>query len=38
VAALIAGIALAERDDDARIQLGTRVFDALHALYRRKRS
>jgi hypothetical protein len=38
VAALIAGIALAERDDDARIQLGTRVFDALLALYRRKRT
>jgi hypothetical protein len=38
VAALIAGIALAERDDDARIELGMRVFDALVALYRRKRS
>jgi hypothetical protein len=38
VAALIAGIALAERDDEARIQLGMRVFDALLALYRRKRS
>jgi hypothetical protein len=38
IAALIAGIALAERDDDARIQLGMRVFDALLALYRRKRS
>jgi hypothetical protein len=37
VAALIAGIALAERDDDARIQLGMRMFDALLALYRRKR-
>jgi hypothetical protein len=38
VAALIAGIALAERDDEARIGLGMRVFDALLALYRRKRS
>jgi hypothetical protein len=38
VAALIAGIALAERDDEARIQLGVRVFDALLALYRRKRN
>src|SRR5579859_1811812 len=38
VAALIAGIALAERDDEARIELGMRVFDALLALYRRKRS
>ena len=38
VAALIAGIALAEKDDEARIQLGMRVFDALLALYRRKRS
>ncbi len=38
VAALIAGIALAERDDEARIQFGVRVFDALLALYRRKRS
>jgi hypothetical protein len=37
VAALIAGIALAERDDDARIQFGVRVFDALLTLYRRKR-
>ena len=37
VAALIAGIALAEKDDDARIQLGVRVFDALLALYRRRR-
>jgi hypothetical protein len=37
VAALIAGIALAEREDDARIQLGVRVFDALLALYRRRR-
>lgn len=37
VAALVAGIALAERDDDARIALGSRVLDALLELYRRKR-
>jgi hypothetical protein len=36
VAALVAGIALAERDDDARIALGSRVLDALLELYRRK--
>jgi hypothetical protein len=38
VAALIAGIALAERDDEARIALGSRMFDALLELYRRKRA
>ncbi len=37
VAALVAGIALSERDDDARIALGSRMFDALLELYRRKR-
>jgi hypothetical protein len=37
IAALIAGIALNERDDDARIALGSRIFDALLELYRRKR-
>jgi hypothetical protein len=37
VAALVAGIALAERDDEARIALGSRVLDALLELYRRKR-
>jgi hypothetical protein len=38
VAALIAGIALAQREDDARIELGGRMFDALLELFRRKRS
>lgn len=38
IAALIAGIALSEGDDEARIALGSRVFDALLALYRRKRN
>jgi hypothetical protein len=37
VAAIIAGIALAEREDEARIALGSRMFDALLQLYRRKR-
>lgn len=37
VAALIAGIALTERDDGARIELGGRLFGALFELYRRKR-
>jgi hypothetical protein len=34
---LIAGIALTESDDEGRIALGARVFDALLELYRRKR-
>ena len=38
VAALIAGIAVAERDDDARIALGGRMLDALLELYRRRRA
>jgi hypothetical protein len=38
VAALIAGIALAEREDESRIALGSRMFDALLQLYRRKRT
>jgi len=38
IAALIAGIALAEGDDEGRIALGARVFEALLALYRRKRN
>ena len=37
VAALIAGIALAEREDEKRIELGGRMFDALLELFRRKR-
>ena len=38
VAALIAGIALTEPNDEGRIALGSRIFDALLELYRRKRS
>lgn len=38
IAALIAGIALANADDEARIELGSRVFDALFELYKRRRS
>ena len=38
IAALIAGIALAESEDEGRIALASRVFDALLALYRRKRN
>jgi hypothetical protein len=38
VAALIAGIALTESEDEARIALGSRLFEALLALFRRKRS
>ena len=37
VAAIIAGIAVAERNDEARIELGGRMFEALLELYRRKR-
>ncbi|WP_394836422.1 chromate resistance protein [Pendulispora rubella] len=37
VAALIAGIAMAEREDEARIELGGRMFGALLELFRRKR-
>jgi hypothetical protein len=38
VAASIAGIALAEREDEARIELGGRLFGALLELYRRRRA
>lgn len=38
IAALVAGIALAERDDEARVELGGRMFEALLELYRRKRA
>jgi hypothetical protein len=38
VAALVAGIALAEREDQARIEFGGRILDALLELYRRKRA
>jgi hypothetical protein len=38
LAALIAGISLAESEDEGRIAFGSRVFDALLALYRRKRT
>ncbi len=38
IASLVAGIALAHRDDDARLELGGAMFDALLELYRRKRS
>jgi hypothetical protein len=38
IAALIAGIALTESDDDGRLAVGSRMFDALFELYRRKRS
>ncbi|WP_394829069.1 chromate resistance protein ChrB domain-containing protein [Pendulispora albinea] len=37
VAALIAGIAVSEREDEARIELGGRMFGALLELFRRKR-
>jgi hypothetical protein len=37
IAALIAGIALSEGEDEARIALGSRMFESLLALYRRKR-
>ncbi len=37
VASVIAGIALSEPDDEARIALGSRLLDALVELYRRKR-
>ncbi len=38
IAALIAGIALAHREDEARIALGSSIFDALLELFQRKRS
>lgn len=37
VGAVIAAIALARRDDDARLELGTQMLDGLLELYRRKR-
>jgi hypothetical protein len=37
IASVIAAIALAERDDDARIAFGGRLFDVLLQLYRRRR-
>jgi hypothetical protein len=37
VAALLAGIALGERDDEGRLELGGRMCDALLALYQRRR-
>jgi hypothetical protein len=36
IASLMAGLALAHRDDEARIAIGSSVFDALLELYRRK--
>ncbi|MDB4934268.1 MAG: ChrB protein [Labilithrix sp.] len=38
VAALVAGIAVAHPEDDERIALGGRMFDALLELYKRRRS
>jgi hypothetical protein len=38
LASLIAGIAVAHSDDEGRLELGSRVFDALLALYRRKKA
>jgi hypothetical protein len=38
IAALIAGISLTENEDEQRIALGSRVFEALLALFRRKRA
>jgi hypothetical protein len=38
IAALVAGIAVAERDDEARIALGGKMLDALLELYKRKRA
>jgi hypothetical protein len=38
IAALVAGIAVAHAEDQARIELGGRMFDALLALYRRRRA
>ena len=37
IASLIAGISVSERDDEKRIELGGRMFDALLELHRRKR-
>jgi len=37
MASLVAGLALIERDDDKRIELGSTIFNALCELYRRKR-
>jgi hypothetical protein len=38
VDALVAGLALAHRDDDARLARGAAAFDDLYAYFRRKRS
>ena len=35
---MIGGIAVAHAKDDDRIELGSRIFNALLELYRRKRS
>lgn len=37
IASVIAGIALAHREDEARIAIGSAIFDALLELYSRKR-
>lgn len=36
--ALILGIAMANREDEARLELGGRVFDGLYELFRRKKA
>ena len=38
IAAMVAGIAVAHAEDEARIELGGRMFDALLELYRRRRA
>jgi hypothetical protein len=38
IAALVAGIAVAHAADEARIELGGRVLDALLELYKRRRT
>ena len=38
IGAVIAAIALVRRDDDARLELGSALFDGLLELYRRRRS
>jgi hypothetical protein len=38
IAAMVAGIAVAHAEDEARIELGGRLFDALLELYRRRRA
>src|SRR5262249_19308053 len=38
VAAVVAGLAVAHRDDDRRLELGREIFDSLFELFSRKKT